>query len=76
MDKEEAQALDSKTVRARVKEIEKIAERDNEVAHVAEDVLMRDVLLAISSCRSLARAKALAEAALLAQKIDYARWYA
>lgn len=58
----------------RVEEIRALA-WDDEVAHSREDDLHRDVLVAIAQGRAT-DPTALAEAALMTWKIDFARWCA
>lgn len=63
-------------VKARVDAIDALlaSTHDNEVAHGMEDALFVDVLKAIS--RGAADPAGLARAALVANRLDYERWYA
>lgn len=61
-------------IEAAVEEIESLAkQKDNEGAHRKEDCLYADVLKAVAD--DAPNARALARAALQAEKIDYERWY-
>jgi hypothetical protein len=60
-------------VRARLAEICG-CDDDNETAHILEDALHRDVLLAIAE--GAENGKELAKLALKSRDIDFSRWYA
>ena len=66
-------------VRNSVEEIRDLADvkKDDELAHVQEDILYQDVLKNIASGElSLENAILFAQEALKTNKIDFSRWYA
>ncbi len=66
--------MEVEDVKQKVAEIQALAVRDEEEAHVAESELYQEVLRAIAA--GAPNAQALAEEALKATLIDFSRWFA